>query len=345
MFRGDYVVTMADVAARAGVTKQTVSNVVSGKKVRPETLAKVNKAIAELGYKPNLVARSLRTGSTSTVGLFVPSVANAFYSAVVGEVENLLVGHGYNLLRATTRDDPDYTRAHLENLTARSVDALLVAGDNGVEQQLPMLAAANFPVALFAWEGDPPTTLPVVSIDYQHAGFLAGSHLRDLGHRKVAVIADLPAHTPRVAGLRRAFAPDGLDDRKVFACTSDDAAGGFAAACAALEADPELTAIFATHDVLAVGAIEAVVRSGRRVPEDVSVVGFDDIAQVGRIRPALTTVTFPKREMAQQAVELLLRAVDSGRPPTNVVSLLRPTLTVRDSSGPARGNRLAPGTA
>jgi LacI family transcriptional regulator len=329
---------MAEVAARAGVAKQTVSNVVSGKKVRPETLAKVNAAIAELGYKPNLVARSLRTGSTATVGLFVPRVANPFYSEVVEEVENVLVGHGYNLLLATTRDDPDHTRAHLENLAARSVDALLVAGDNGVEQQLPMLVDAAFPVALCAWEGDAPTTLPVVSIDYEHAGFLAGRYLRDLGHRTVAVIADLPAHSPRVRGLRRAFADDGLaiDDRQVFACTRDDAAGGFAAGCAALEADPELTAVFATHDVLAVGAIEAVVRSGRRVPSDVSIVGFDDISQVGQIQPALTTVTFPKREMAQQAVELLLRAVDSGRPPTNVVTLLRPTLTVRDSSAPPR---------
>ncbi|MEJ2855515.1 MULTISPECIES: LacI family DNA-binding transcriptional regulator [unclassified Saccharothrix] len=327
---------MAEVAALAGVTKQTVSNVVSGKKVRPETLAKVNAAIAQLGYKPNLVARSLRTGTTSTVGLFVPSVANAFYSEVVEEVENILVGRGYNLLLATTRDDPDYTRKHLENLAARSVDALLVAGDSGVEQQLPLLAAANFPVALFAWEGDPPTTLPVVSIDYEHAGYLAGRHLWELGHRDVAVVADLPAHTPRVAGLRRAFATGGWDERAVFACTSDDVAGGYAAATAALDADPGLTAIFATHDVLAIGAVEAVVRSGLRVPEDVSVVGFDDIAQVGRIRPALTTLTFPKREMAQEAVELLLRAVESGRPPTNVISLLRPTLTVRDSSGPPR---------
>jgi LacI family transcriptional regulator len=334
------MVTMAEVAARAGVTKQTVPNVVAGKKVRPETLEKVTAAIAELGYTPNLVARSLRTGSTATVGLFVPSVANPFYSEVVEEVENVLVGHGYNLLLATTREDPDYTRAHLENLAARSVDALLVAGDKGVEQQLPMLTAANFPVALCAWEGDPPTTLPVVSIDYEHAGFLAGRHLRDLGHRNVAVIADLPAHTPRVAGLRRAFAADGLTiaDRQVFTCPSDDAAGGFAAAHAALDAEPELTAIFATHDILAVGAIEAVIRSGRQVPGDVSVVGFDDIAQVGRIDPALTTVTFPKREMAQQAVELLLRAVDSGRPPTNALTLLRPTLTVRASSAPPRAS-------
>ncbi|MFE9423112.1 LacI family DNA-binding transcriptional regulator [Kitasatospora sp. NPDC006697] len=330
------MVTMAEVAERAGVTKQSVSNVLAGKSVRPETAAKVNAAIEELGYKPNLLARSLRTGTTMTFGLFVPSVADPFYSSVVEEVENVLVRHGYNLLLATTRHDPEYARAHLENLTARAVDALLVAGDAGVVQQLPLLAAAQFPVGLFAWEVDPPQSLPVVSIDYEAAGFLAGRHLRDLGHRKVAVVASLPFHAPRVAGLRRAFAADGLDidDSMVFTPASDDASAGFAAASAALAADPGLTAIFATRDVLALGALDAVARTGRRVPEDVSVVGFDDLALVGHSEPALTTVAFPTREMAQQAVELLLRAVDAGKPPTNAISLLRPSLTVRASSGP-----------
>ena len=176
------MVTMADVAARAGVTKGSVSNVLAGKRVRPETAAKVNAAIEELGYKPNLLARSLRTGTTMTVGLFVPTIANPFYSEVVEEVENALVHHGYNLLLATTRRDPEFIRQHLEILTARSVDALLVACDAGVAQELPTLAKASFPVALMAWELDPPGTLPVVSIDYEHAGFLAGRHLRELGH-------------------------------------------------------------------------------------------------------------------------------------------------------------------
>ena len=330
--------TMAEVAALAGVTKQTVSNVVSGKKVRPETAAKVNAAIAELGFKPNLVARSLATGSTATVGLFVPTVANPFYSELVEEVENVLVAHDYNLLLATTRDDGDYTRRHLDILTRRSVDALLVAGDAGVIEQLPTLAEAPFPIALFAWEVEPPESLPVVSIDYEHAGFLAGRHLRSLGHERVLVVADLPPHARRIDGLRRAFSADGLGigQEMVFTRTSDDPAGGFAAAEAALAAHPDATALFATSDMLALGALEAIQESGRRVPQDMSVIGFDDIAQVGRTHPALTTVAFPKREMAQQAVELLLRAVSAGKPPTNVVSMLRPTLVIRESSAPPR---------
>ena len=330
------MVTMAEVAARAGVTKQTVSNVVAGKSVRPDTAARVRAAIDELGYKPNLVARSLATGTTMTVGLFVPTVANPFYSEVVEEVENVLVRHGYNLLLATTRGDAERTRQHLEILTARSVDALLVAGDGGVAAQLPLLAKANFPVALCAWEGDPPDALPVVSIDYEHAGFLAGQHLRELGHERVAVVADLPAHSRRVDGLRRAFARDGLSvgEQAVFAADKSAPDGGFDAAVAALTGCPDATAIFATHDLLALSALEAAKSAGRRVPEELSVIGFDDISQVGRTRPALTTVAFPKRQMAQQAVELLLRAVESGSPPLDAVSLLRPQLVVRGSSAP-----------
>jgi DNA-binding LacI/PurR family transcriptional regulator len=330
---------MAEVAARAGVTKQTVSNVVTGKvAVRPATAARVRAAITELGYQPNLVARSLATGTTMTVGLFVPTVVNPFYSEVVEEVENVLVRHGYNLLLATTHDDAHRVRQHLEILTARSVDALLVAGDSGVAEQLPMLAGVRFPVALCAWEIDPPDSLPVVSIDYEHAGFLAGQHLRDLGHEKVIVVADLPAHRRRIDGLRRAFARDGLavGDDAVFAAGESSPDGGFEAATAALAAHPDATAIFATHDLLALAALEAARLAGRSVPQEMTVVGFDDIAEVGRAHPALTTIAFPKRQMAQQAVELLLRAVESGEPPANALSLLRPRLVVRASSAPPR---------
>jgi LacI family transcriptional regulator len=271
-----------------------------------------------------------------TVGLFVPTVANPFYSEVVEEVENVLVRHGYNLLLAMTHGDPERARHHLEILAARSVDALLVAGEGAVIEQLPLLASARFPVALCAWEIDPPDALPVVSIDYELAGFLAGRHLRELGHERVVVIANLPAHSRRVDGLRRAFAGDGLtvSDQAVFVADADAPDGGLGAISAALAACPDATAVFATHDVLALSTLEAAKLADRRVPGELSIVGFDDIAQVGRAHPALTTVAFPKRQMAQQAIELLLRAVESGEAPPNAISLLRPQLVVRGSSAP-----------
>lgn len=331
------MVTMQDVAERAGVTKQTVSNVVTGRvRVRPETEARVRAAIAELGYTPNLVARSLATGTTMTVGLFVPTVASSFYSAVVEEAENVLEEHGYHLLLCTTRLDGERARRHITGLTSRSVDALLIAGDNGLTEHLPLLADARFPVALCAWESEVPDTLPVVTIDYEQAGYLAGRHLRELGHERVAVLSSAP-HALRVRGFRRAFTRDGLDvpAAAVFTAPEPTAMGGFTAATAALAAGPGVTALFCTHDILALGALEAARLGGRSVPGDLSVVGHDDIDEVRVTHPALTTVAVPSREMTRQAIELLLRALDEGRPPVNSLQLLRSTLIVRASSGPA----------
>ena len=320
---------MQDVAVLAGVSKQTVSNILSGRgRVRPETEARVRRAIDELGFTPNLVARSLATGSTQTVGLFVPTVASPFYSEVVEEVENVLSASGYHLLLCTTRADGERARTYLASLSSRSVDALLIAGDRDLIDHLPLLKDAKFPVALCAWETDMPDTLPVVTIDYEHAGFLAGKHLRELGHTRAAVITELPAHAKRADGFWRGFGALG----PVVSASESSPEGGFAAATRALAEHPETTAVFATHDILALGVLEAVKQSGRSVPGDVSVVGLDDIAQVGHANPALTTVSIPKREMAQQAVDLLLRAVAERRAPANAVSLLRPVLVARAST-------------
>ncbi|MCX4751591.1 LacI family transcriptional regulator [Kitasatospora sp. NBC_01287] len=331
--------TMQDVAERAGVTKQTVSNVLSGRvRVRPATAARVRAAIDELEYTPNLVARSLATGTTMTVGLFVPTVASSFYSEVIEEVEDVLDRNGYHLMLCTTRLDGERARRRLAGLSSRSVDALLIAGDRDLIDHLPLLADARFPVVLCAWETEAPDRFPVVTIDYERAGYLAGRHLRELGHQRVAVLAS-PAHTARVAGFRRAFAADGLPlpGHAVHLAAEPTPEGGFAAASAALAADPGLTALFATHDVLALGAMEAAKVAGRSIPHDLSVIGHDDNAEIRLARPALTTVSIPKREMARQAVELLLRAITKSGTPANSVQLLRPELIVRASTGPVAG--------
>jgi LacI family transcriptional regulator len=330
------MVTMQDVAERAGVTKQTVSNVISGRvAVRPTTAARVRAAIEELGYTPNLVARSLATGSTMTVGLFVPTVAGSFYAELIEEVEDLLEAAGYHLLLCTTRLDGERARRYLAGLTSRSVDALLIAGDQDLIDHLPLLADARFPVVLCAWETEAPDRFPVVTIDYERAGYLAGRHLRELGHKRVAVLAS-PAHTVRIAGFRRAFAADGLTvpDTAVHLAPEPTPAGGFTAATAAFATDPDLTALFTTHDVLALGALEAARDAGRSVPGDLSVVGHDDNPEVQLTRPALTTVAIPKREMARQATELLLRAITRTGTPSNSLQLLRPELIVRGSTRP-----------
>ena len=333
------MVTMQDVADRAGVAKMTVSNVVSGRvRVRPETEARVRAAIVELGYTPNLVARSLATGSTMTIGLFVPTVSSWFYSDIVEEVEDALEEAGYHLLLCTTRLDGERARRHLAGLTSRSVDGLLIAGDRDLIDHLPLLADARFPVVLCAWETDAPDTLPVVTIDYEHGGFLVGRHLRELGHERVAVLMS-PTHSRRLEGFRRGFARDGitLPDTAVHCVPEPTVDAAFAAASAALAADPDLTAIFATYDVLVHGAMDAVQARGRSIPQDVSVVGQGDVTAVSRAHPSLTTVSYPRLAMARQAVEVLLRSIATGETPISFIQLLRPTLIARESSGPVRG--------
>lgn len=327
---------MDDVARRAGVTKQTVSNVVRGRSVvRAETRAKVEAAIAELGYRPNLVARGLATGTTMTIGFIVPTIANPFYSAVVEEVESVLQEHGYHLLLATTRGEDKRARRHLTTLSSRSVDALLVAGDCDLSEQLPLLERLDVPVALCAWETDPPNTLPVVTIDYEKAGYLAGRHLTELGHRRPVVIADVSRHHARVAGVRRAFAEAGiaLPDEAVFSAEEATTESGYAAAVRALAADRP-TCVFASTDAIALGVMASVRHHGLRVPGDISVVGIDDIPQAVHAHPPLTTVALPKRRMAREAVQMLLQGIsDKKRVPPDLC-LLSPEVIVRESSAP-----------
>ncbi|MER7536676.1 LacI family DNA-binding transcriptional regulator [Streptomyces sp. NPDC097704] len=336
---------MRDVAERAGVTKQTVSNVVTGRvPVRPATEARVRDAIAELGYVPNLVARSLATGSTRTVGLFVPTVRAPFYAELVEHVEDVLEERGHHLLLCTTRLDGERARRHLAGLTSRSVDALLIAGDQGLTGHLPLLAGARFPVVLCAWEAGLPDGLPdgfpVVTLDYEHGGHLAGRHLLDLGHERVAVLAS-PAHGVRVAGFRRAFEEGGiaLPDSAVHLATEPTFRGGLEAAAAALRAAPGTTALFATHDLLAAAAVEAARTLGLSVPDDLSVVAHDDTPEGLLSRSPLTSVVLPKRDMARQAVEVALGALGAPASADLRPRLLRPELVLGDSTGraPAHG--------
>ncbi|MDX2939474.1 LacI family DNA-binding transcriptional regulator [Streptomyces ipomoeae] len=332
---------MLDVARRAGVTKQTVSNVVRGRQVvSAETRAKVEAAIAELGYTPNMVARGLATGTTMTVGFIVPTIAHAFYSEVVEEVEALLEESGYHLLLATTRGDGDRARRQLASLSSRSVDALLVAGDFELGEYVDALKKKGIPVALCAWEIDPPESLPVITTDFEEAGYLAGRHLRELGHEKVAVFADLPAHRIRLEGMRRAFAEDDLSvpSDRVFYVRGASPEVGYQAvehALPLLRSSGLPTAVITSTDAIALGVMQALRDHGVRIPQDISVVGIDDIPQATHSHPPLTTVALPKRRMAREATALLLRAI-AGEPQSADASiLLSPDVVVRASSAPA----------
>jgi LacI family transcriptional regulator len=324
---------MKDVALRAGVTKQTVSNVVNKRPVvAPETVARVEKAIEELGFRSNLLARGLATGQTMIVGLIVPTVTSAFYAEVVEGIENALEDSGYNIVIGTTYGDRDRTRRKLESLRQRSIDGLILADDGNVGGHLEIVRHTGLPFVLCAWETPVPADSTVVTFDYEKAGFLAGRHLRQLGHRRVGVVGELPSHQLRLDGLRRGLAEDPVE---VVASLESSQRGGYDAALTLLGKAPDITAIMTTHDLLALGVLEAVKQFGRRVPDELSLVSIDDIEASGQAHPPITTVAFPIDRMAHETTSRLLRALDGRRVRVGVTTL-SPELVVRQST--ARAN-------
>ena len=330
--------TMTDVAKHAGVTKQTVSNVLSGKAVvREETRQRVLEAIEVLGYRPNLVARSLRKGKTSILAIMVPTIANPFYSDIVEEVERIAGEHEYNLLLCTSRKSAERAQNQLQILSDRSIDGLLLLDDSPISTELATVVQGQFPIILCNWEHEPyPDNFPVVSIDYREAGYLAGQHLLDVGLREhIAVIWESPAHHLRFQGVRNALLDSGVDleAHHIIATADSTTESGYQAARMLLARRPLPQAILATNDLMALGTLKALREQGLRVPDDIAVIGIDNIFLGADTYPPLSTVEIPKREMAAEMTRLLLRCMkEEEMPLPRLLTLLRPHLIVRSST-------------
>lgn len=326
--------TMRDVANHAGVSTATVSHVLNGTRfVEPETRARVERAIAELHYRPNLLARSLRRHETLTIGLITPNIANPFWAELGSEVERAGRAAGYTVLLCNTNWSVEQERAYVHTLLARQIDGIvLVPSTTGMNAAGDLQAAGVATVIV----GQQPqhAGMSAVMVDDFQGGYLAGKHLHSLGHRRVGCItppAGIESAGLRVTGFRQAFRDAGtLLPAGAFADGDFEYASGAAAAHTLLAYDPTLTAIFAVNDQMAIGALGALRRLGRRVPDDISVIGFDNISYAALHVPALTTVGQPMVELGRQAVELLLRQIsEPGSPPE--VRKLEPTLIVRET--------------
>ncbi len=357
--------TIYDVARRAGVTATTVSNVVRGKgSVGAETRERVRAAIATLDYRPNLVARGLARRRSATLALLLPNIANPFYPEIALEVERIAGAHGYTLALCNTHDDDALGRAHLESLLGRRVDGVLAMAGGLKPSDVRDAAARGLTIVLCNWSEveEQAPALPGVEVDFRHGGELAAAHLLALGHRHVAVIVQetggiggtdrsvrMPSHGERLQGFRDRLAMAGAPLPERWVLFGDATVQSGYRAAAALIDDAwgasgtrgarRPTALFATNDMMALGAIEAATDAGLRVPDDLSVIGFDDIALCAHLRPALTTIAIPKQELATRSMELLLRHVDGADAdaiPSRVTVL--PHLVARRSAARLNGN-------
>jgi len=307
--------TIADVAARAGVSTATVSRVLAGLGgARADTRERVLAAARELGYRPSGVARSLKLRTTRTLGLIVTDIENPFFPELVRAVEDAAREGGYAILLCNAADDPDREMAYLNLLVDRRVDGVVVAASSLGVRHGEWLAAAPLPIVLVncAPAG---TGLPSIASDNRSGGRLAAEHLLGLGHRRLGVLT-APARNvdgpDRLEGVRDAVrAALGGIAAEPIPVTIGEArvSGGERAMCDLLATAPDATAVVAYNDLMAIGAIRAIRAAGRRVPEDVSVIGFDDVDLAAYVDPPLTTIAQATAEMGRWAVARLADAL------------------------------------
>lgn len=335
-------VTIRDVARRAGVSVATVSRVVnrSPHRVTPATERRVRSAVRALGYRANIIAQGLKNRSSRTVALIVPDISNPFFPAIARGIEDTARAHGYAVLLCNTYEDLDRENAYLGLLRNRWVDGVIFATVGSNTRHLRALRRARLPVVLVARDVEG-LAIDTVRVDNFRGEYEATQHLLRLGHRRIAHIAGPPAlhvAAERRRGYLEALRTAGLEEEAVIVEGDFTADGGRRAMTAALHARPPVTAVAAANDLMAIGALEALRQLAARVPEDVAVVGFDDITFASLVSPALTTVAQPKYRMGQMAMERLLQLLQGGDARTRQTVLV-PELVVRESCGARSGAR------
>ncbi|MCP2635936.1 LacI family transcriptional regulator [Microbacterium sp. HD4P20] len=330
---------MADVAARAGVSGQTVSRVVNASpRVDPETRARVEVAMAELGYRPHRAARALRTGRTQTIGLVVSTLATVGNSLMLQTVADAAATRGYALTVVTLGQDGAV--AAFERLAEQGVDGVIVLNEAtalALDAPTPRglsLVVVDAPPHLAA-SGARPASAPrrgIVQSDHAGGARAAVQHLLGLGHRTVHHFAGPVtsfAAAERESGWRVALAEAGRD-------VPEPLRGDWTAASghrigSTLAGDRAVTAVFAANDQMALGAMRAFADAGRDVPGGVSVVGFDDIADAADYRPPLTTVRQEFGRLGELAVQTLVTGMEHG---ADAFELVPTALVVRGSTAP-----------
>lgn len=333
------MVTIVEVARRARVSASTVSHVINGTRYVAEgTRERVLAAIDAMGYRPNALARSLRRGHSQTLGLVVPDSANPFFAEVARELEVAAFEAGFSVILCNTGNDRERERLYVNVLAKKQVDGLLVIAAEERGDALRAIARSRVPVV--ALDREPPdANVDGVLADHLTGGALATRHLIALGHRRIACIVGPNRASPsaqRAAGYRRALEEAGLPlDEALMRPGDFRPESGWVAARALLALPQPPTAVFACNDLMALGVLRAAAERGRRVPEDLALVGYDDIELARYAVPALTTVAQPKREMARAAIRLLTRRIGDGAlPPQREV--LEVTMAVRQSCGAGR---------
>lgn len=331
--------TIYDIAKHVGVSAGTVSRALSRPdKVLPATRSRIEHAAAALGYVPNTVARTLKTQRSGKILVTVPDIANPFFAQILQGAEDAAQAVGYAVLLGDTQHQPEREERYAQMLRRNEADGLIVLGHRlpptacAIVQQLGSTA----PV-VNGCEFDPALGIPSVHIDNVAAARAVMEHLYGLGHERIAVVGgptDNPLHQQRLEGVRAACRARGRLRQLIVERGDFSVEAGHAAALALLARAPAPTAIFCFSDQMALGALAACRDLGIRVPDALSIVGFDDLASSRYLTPALTTVRQPMREIGACAVKLLLAIIEGRDVPLQ--QTLDFSLMLRGSTGGPR---------
>jgi LacI family transcriptional regulator len=302
--------TIRDVAKRAGVATSTVSRVLNNSGyVSAATRARVEAAIDELGYVPNRVARSLRLKRTNTLAMLVADISNPFWTTVVRGAEDAANEAGFTVVLCNTDESKAKQDAYLDVLLQRRVDGILFAPVCSVPEPVERVQRQKVPIVVLD-RRVPGAQVDVVRGDSEGGAYKLVRYLLELGHARIAALSgpkSVSTSVERIEGYRRALREAGLGedaDRVYFGTFTEDA--GYDLTFEALEADPRPTALFACNNFMAAGVLRALRQAGLRLPQDVSLVAFDDLPSWMLIEPFLTVADQPAYEMGRQAAELLI---------------------------------------
>lgn len=333
-------ITIVEVARQAGVALGTVSRVLNNDAhVAPETRERVNAVIQELGYVANRQARGLRNMKTHVVGVLVPDLASSYIGQILHGIDAELALNRLELMLFTTHRAPVKEAAYVASMVQGMVDGLLLVLPRNFEDYMGTLARHNFPFTLIDHQGTG-SPCPAVGTTNRQGAYSATEYLLGLGHRRIGFITgsmELGCSQERLEVYRSALRAFGLPDAPELVYEGDfRQTDGYAGASALLDLPEPPSAIFASNDLMAMGAMDAARSRGLRIPEQVSIIGFDDIPQAAMLRPSLSTVQQPLEEMGRAATRMLLGLMKN--PQEQAVRLELPTrLIVRDSTAAPGG--------
>lgn len=328
-----------EVARLARVSTATVSRVLNGSSVvRPATYEHVKRVIDQVGYVPNVSARNLRTGRSQLFGLIVSDIKNPFFPELIDGFDAMATQHNIDVIFTHTNYDPKRLDHCLRRMIERNVDGIALMTSEVSREALERVSSAKVPFVLLNQSTTLDKKFNNIHVDYSVGFEEAIRHLRDLGHRHIAFISGpksfYSAERRReafLAGIKRC----GLKIRKEWISVGDlHVEGGLAAMERLLQTSPRPTAVVSTNDLMAVGALQAAHAAGLRVPQDISIIGFDDLPICAMVSPALTTIHHPRQEIAERAFSILLRASRPGRKTKISAHTISPRLTVRCSTAP-----------